>query len=250
MERVHPLTVRPQVDQKKRYRQPKFSQLGPTPMRMALISPTGFGKTSAGLTAANALIPIMDRIHVFSGTIDADPSLAKFKTDIKAMLRAKGVDYGDKLEEPFHSSLADLDLQLQEAAKRSKEAADLGGTSQTLFFIDDLLQEYRGHAATKTLEKLFYSGRHYGISILILSQVWRALSPIVRKQLSHIALWNGPVFETEAVKEEVSGGGLDGKTFDTAFKVATEGRPHGFMLIKMGNPPELFSSFTKRIVRQ
>ena len=46
---------------------------------MALIAPTGFGKTQSMLTIANALFPLMDRTHVFSSTIDDDPSYEKFK---------------------------------------------------------------------------------------------------------------------------------------------------------------------------
>ncbi len=56
---------------------------------------------------------------------------------------------------PLHSSLKDLGIQISEAAKRTKEASDLSGPGyQVLFFIDDLLSEYRGAAATKTPEHL------------------------------------------------------------------------------------------------
>ncbi len=131
--------------------------------------------------------------------------------------------------------------------KRSKEAAAFGGAGfSTLFLIDDLLSQYRGAAATKTLDILFYQGGHFGITVMILSQSYRAaISPVIRRQFSHIAIWSGQPAEIGAVKEEVGG---DPKLFDDARSIATK-KPHAFLWIRLGNPPEFFSSFTKRLVR-
>ena len=81
---------------------------------------------------------------------------------------------------------------------------------------------------------------------MILSQSYRpAISPVIRRQFSHIGIWAGQPAEVEAVKEEVGG---DPKQFDEAFALATK-KPHAFLWIRLGNPPEYFSSFTKAIVR-
>ena len=240
----HPLTVRPTVVQTKRYRQPSHSQLGPLPARYCFAAASGSGKTEAALTAARALLPVMDRVHLFSGSIEHDPALEPFKALVKEHLRKRAVSFDE--EEPFHSSLKDLDVQISEAAKRSKEAEAHGGGFQTLFFIDDLLSQYRGAAATKTLERLFYQGRHFGITVLLLSQSYRTgISPVIRRQFSHIGCWAGQPAEIEAIREEVGG---DPKIFDEAFNIATK-KPHAFLWIRLGNTPEYFSSFTKRLVR-
>ena len=51
--------------------------------------------------------------------------LDKFKEEVMSMLRHKGVDTSDKLEEPFHSSLRDLDMQIAEAARHTVSAPPL-----------------------------------------------------------------------------------------------------------------------------
>ena len=145
---------------------------------------------------------------------------------IKANLEKRGVEYeDDPIEYPFHSSLKNLDVQIQQAAKRVKESEELnprGKISQTLFIIDDLLGSYRGSKAG-VLEKLMVSGRHQAITVMVLSQQWRSLSPVIRKQISHLGLWAGPLFETNAIRDELVGqGGLDKESFDLAFNIATK----------------------------
>ncbi len=51
------------------------------------------------------------------------------------------------------------------------------------------------------------------------------------------------------IQEETEGNGLDKKTFELALQIATKGNPFGFLLIKLSNPVELYSSFHKRIVK-
>ena len=117
-----------------------------------------------------------------------------------------------------------MDIQIEQAAKRVRESEELnpkGKILQTLFKIDDLLGSYRGGQA-RALEKLMVSGRHQAITVVVLSQQWRALSPVIRKQISHLGLWAGPRFETDAIREELVGqGGLDKESFDLAFNIAT-----------------------------
>ncbi len=73
----HPLTVRPEVIQGQRVEQPVHESLRDLPARIALVAPTGFGKTQVAITIANALLPLMSRTHIFSATIDEDPSYKK-----------------------------------------------------------------------------------------------------------------------------------------------------------------------------
>ncbi len=99
------------------------------------------------------------------------------------------------------------------------------------------------------LERLMVSGRHQAITVLILTQQWRSLSPVIRKQIIHLGLWAGPRFEPDAIREELVGqGGLDKETFDLAFTIATQ--KTCLPIYQMGSPPAFYSGLTKRLVRK
>ncbi len=74
------------------------------------------------------------------------------------------------------------------------------------------------------------------------------MSPVIRKNFTHVALWVLPKIEFNAAFEEWAGtGGMDPEIFVKAYKLATS-KPRGFLWIKLGNSPEFYSSVTKRIV--
>ena len=139
-------------------------------------------------------------------------------------------------------------MVLSGAKKRTTEAEDEGArvATQTLILIDDLLGGYRNN---KVLEIAFTRSRHWGCNIAILSQVLRSLSPTIRKNLTHVALWRLSKLEENSAYDEFAGtGGQDPALFVKAFHLATAAKSHGFLWMKMGNPPEFYSSFTKRLV--
>ena len=175
----HPLEVRVVVQQA-RFSQPKYSWLGPTPCRVALISPSGGGKTSAVATWFNQIAPLCDRWHIFSSTVDHDRTYKPMKDYITKAQDDRQIDTDDAEENPFHDSLKDFDMVLSHAKKRSTEAEQEGSNvaPQTLILIDDLLTGYRNN---HVLEIAFIRSRHWGCNIAILSQVLRGLSSTVRK---------------------------------------------------------------------
>ncbi len=169
------------------------------------------------------------------------------KTWITKALEDRQIDMEDPEENPFHDSLKDFDMVLSGAKKRTTEAENEGASlaTQTLILIDDLLGGYRNN---KVLEIAFTRSRHWGCNIVILSQVLRGLSPVIRKNLTHVALWRLSKLEENSAYDEFAGtGGTDPALFMKAFHLATA-KPHGFLWMKMGSPPEFYSSFTKRLV--
>ena len=117
--------------------------------------------------------------------------------------------------------------------------------TQTLIIIDDLLTGYKNN---KVLEIAFTRSRHWGCNIAILFQVLLGMSTTVRQNLTHVALWTLPKMEFNSAHEEWAGtGGMDPEIFVKAYKLATS-KPHGFLWIKLGNQPEFYSSFTKKLV--
>ena len=247
------LVVRPQVVQERRYPQPRAGEsIGPAPSRNVLASPSGAGKSQAALTHLNAYFSICSRIHIFSSTLEIDPTYGPMRKKVREMLVGRGVDIEDPEEKFEHDSLADLSLVVNQAMKRTKEAMESGAKSMPLayLYIDDFLggtENSAGYRNNAELDRAFSRGRHAGLVILLLTQTWKGLSTTIRKNCSHMGLWVLPRMEFESVKQELAGrGGLDEPTFMKAYQIATQPK-FGFLWIRLSTG-DLYSSFSRKIV--
>ena len=169
------LVVKPVVVQEHRYPQPRAGEsIGPAPSRSCLCSPSGSGKSSAGMTHLNAYFPVCTRIHLFSSTLELDPTYGPMRKKIREMLVSRGVDLDDPEEKFEHDTLADLGLVVNAAMKRTKEAMQAGAKSMpiTYFYIDDFLggsADSAGYRNNAELDRAFSRGRHAGAVVLLLS---------------------------------------------------------------------------------
>lgn len=78
-----------------------------------------------------------------------------------------------------------LDLpSLLEVRARCEEAAEEGNMS--LILIDDMAAELKNKEIQKTLLNIILNRRHIRTSIMILSQAYRLMPLVIRKQLSHL----------------------------------------------------------------
>ena len=248
------LVVKPVVVQEHRYPQPRAGEsIGPAPSRSVLSSNSGSGKSSAGMTHLNAYFPVCTRIHLFSSTLELDPTYAPMRKKIREMLVSRGVDVDDPEEKFEHETLADLGLAVNAAMKRTKEALDSGAKSMplTYFYIDDFLGGTSdgggGYRNNAELDRLFSRGRHAGAVILLLTQTWKGLSTTIRKNCSHLGIWTLTRMEYDSVRTEIAGrGGLDEPTFLKAYQIATTPK-YGFLWIRL-TTGDLYSSFSKKLV--
>ena len=62
------------------------------------------------------------RSHLFSSTLELDPTYVPVRKKIRDMLVSRGVDVEDPEEKFEHETLADLSLVMNAAMKRTKEA--------------------------------------------------------------------------------------------------------------------------------
>ncbi len=91
-QRRHPLEVKGAASEK-RWLQSKHDLFSPVPTSIAFVAISTAGKTSQMLTVANALLPIMERLVIFSHSHRLDPAYI----DLKEKLKEKSLRRGETL---------------------------------------------------------------------------------------------------------------------------------------------------------
>ena len=115
------------------------------------------------LTVANALMPIMERVVIFSHSHRLDNAFI----DIKARLREKALKRGDNPDtHPIaYENLIHLPKVLNEQRERVQELKDTDTEAhipQLLILVDDMSGDM-GH--NKSLDLAVTRGRHFGVSV-------------------------------------------------------------------------------------
>ena len=205
------------------------------------------------MTHMNAYFPVCTRVHLFSSTLELDPTYGPMRKKIREMLISRGVDIEDAEEKFEHETLADLGIVVNGAMKRTREALDSGAKSMplTYLYIDDFLggtsDGGAGYRNNAELDRAFSRGRHSGLVILLLTQSWKGLSTTTRKKCSHLGIWALPRMGFDSVRTELAGrGGLDEGTFLNSYQIATSSK-YGFLWIRLATG-DLYSSFSKKLV--
>ena len=97
MTRTHSLEVKGAASEK-RWQQSRHDLFQPVPISIAFVAISTGGKTSQMLTVANALLPIMERVVIFSHSHRLDPAYI----DLKDRLKEKALKRGETPEaHPF-----------------------------------------------------------------------------------------------------------------------------------------------------
>ena len=137
MRQAHPLEVKGAASEK-RWLQSKHDLFSPIPISIAFVAINTGGKTSQMLTVANALMPVMERVVIFSHSHRLDPAYI----DLKDRLKEKALKRGETPEvHPFvYDSLLHLPKVLNEQRERAQEAKDSGSKAHIpqLLLIFDL----------------------------------------------------------------------------------------------------------------
>ena len=103
---------------------------------------------------------------------------------------------------------------------------------------------------SKLLHQLYIRGRHQYISTITSTQVYKVISPIVRKNMTHLFVYTlRNASDLEAWIEEISGV-YDKKTLHQLYRIATDA-PHSFLYINLmeKDKTNMFTmNFTKHLV--
>ena len=80
----HPLDVKGAASEK-RWQQSTHDLFQPVPISIAFVAISTGGKTSQMLTVANAILPIMERVVIFSHSHRLDPAYIDLKDKLKEL---------------------------------------------------------------------------------------------------------------------------------------------------------------------
>ena len=174
------------------------------PMRSMLVGPSGSGKT---VLLTNMILDIykgcFSRIYVWSPSIEVDSTWKPVKDYIRDHIKPGDREkcYFDsydpaELEQVINTQKKVIDYQKEQKHK------DL---YQILIVIDDFADDTNFTRKSQLLHQLYIRGRHYMISTITSTQVYKQISPIVRKNMTHLFIYRLRNYgDLEAIVEELS----------------------------------------------
>ena len=229
MQSRHPLEVKP-LSSNARLKQRRYDVFNPMPVKAYYVASSGGGKSSAAISAIEALLPVFSNFAVFSHTIKVDPSFDGLLAKIKRRLESLDVDTEDPENEYKFENLNELPRVMNKQQQAIKEEREIGKPlSQMCIYIDDMLGSLR---FDKHLDALFSRGRHIGCSVFLTSQVFRGASSTIRKNIDNLICFRLNQTEYQSVREEVIGADIDAEAFGELYKRGSAG-PHDFLVLKL-----------------
>ena len=139
----HPLEVKP-LSSNARFKQSRYDIFNPLPVKCYYVASSGGGKSSAAISAIEALLPVFSNFAVFSHTIKVDPSFDGLLAKIKRRLESLDVDTEDPENEYKFENLNDLPRVMNKQQQAIKEEWEIGKPlSQMCIYIDDMLGDLR-----------------------------------------------------------------------------------------------------------
>ena len=219
------------------------------PMRSLILSPSGGGKT---VMLVNMIMDIykgcFNRIYIFSPSVDIDHTWQPVKDYI-----AKEIKPNEKEKVYFDSyEPAELEEIMDKQHKVIDYLKSQGSTKmfQILIVIDDFADDPSFTRNSKLLHQLYIRGRHQYISTITSTQVYKVISPIVRKTMTHLFVYRlRNASDLEAWIEEISGV-YDKKTLHQLYTLATD-KPHSFLYINMmarDKTKMFYANFNQRLL--
>ena len=151
------------------------------PMRSMLVGPSGSGKTVLLTNMTHDIYKgCFSRIYIWSPSIEVDNTWEPVKDYIRDHIKPSDREncYFDsydpaELEQVINTQKKVIDYQ------KEQKHNDL---YQTLIVIDDFADDTIFTRKSQLLHQLYIRGRHYMISTTTSEQVYKQMSPIVRKK--------------------------------------------------------------------
>ena len=174
------------------------------PMRSMLVGPSGSGKT---VLLTNMILDIykgcFSRIYIWSPSIEVDSTWKPVKDYIRDHIKPSDREkcYFDsynpeELEQVINTQKKVIDYQKEQKHK------DL---YQILIVIDDFADDLSFTRKSTLLHQLYIRGRHYMISTITSTQIYKGVSPIIRKNMTHLFIYRLRNYgDLEAIVEELS----------------------------------------------
>ena len=186
-------------------KQSKYSDVAPKlPMRSMLVGPSGGGKT---VLLTNMILDIyrdcFSRVYIWSPSINVDSTWKPVKDYIRDHVKPNDREkcYFDSYEPSELEQVIKTQQKVIDYQKEQKHK-DL---YQILVVIDDFADDTNFTRKSTLLHQLYIRGRHYMISTITSTQVYKAISNIVRKNMTHLFIYRLRNYsDLEAIVEELS----------------------------------------------
>ena len=241
------------VKQRKfKFRQSPTEHLPKLPVRCIVSAPSSGGKSNLVvqlITNQAFYRGCFDRIYYFSASADLDSGLLPVKRyceDELEMDPKENPCLRNTWDEGFIAEAIENQRRIVTRLKAEKSRDPL---PQLLLVCDDFADSpkvVRGGI----LDTLFVRGRHMGISVLVLSQKYRLISPVVRVNCTALFVFRLRNYsDLQAIVEENSAL-ADAKTIRGLYDRATS-RPYGFLFIDLLSTElaeTFYASFEARLV--
>ena len=230
--------------------QSKYDHVAKLPTRSLILAPSGGGKT---VLLQNFILDIyrdcFARIYIFSPSIDVDMTWNPVKDYLERDMKqdSKREKYlFDSYEPAELMKIIETQHKVSEFMKHNK----MKKVYQILIIIDDFADDPSFTRNSRLLWSLYIRGRHDFISTITATQVYKAISPVIRKNITDLYIFRlRNNADMEAWLEEMSG--LYDKTvLLKLYHIATD-KPHGFLYIKVNAKDKkdmFYSSFEHKLI--
>ena len=169
-----------------------------------LVGPSGSGKT---VLLTNMILDIykgcFSRIYGWSPSIEVDNTWKPVKDYTRDHTKPNDRDkcYFDSYDPAELEQVTNTQKKIIDYQKEQKHK-DL---YQILIVIDDFADDTNFTRKSQLLHQLYIRGRHYMISTITPTQVYKQISPIVRKNMTHLFIHRLRNYgDLEAIVEELS----------------------------------------------
>ena len=203
------------------------------PMRSMLVGPSGSGRT---VLLTNTILDIykgcFSRIYIWSPSIEVDNTWRPVKNYIRDNIKPSDREkcYFDsydpaELEQVVNTQKKVIDYQKEQKHK---------DVYQILIVIGDFADDTNFTRKSQLLHQLYIRGRHYMISTITSTQVYKQISPIVRKNMTHLFIYRLRNYgDLESTVEELSAV-YDKKTLLQTYNEAVDG-PYSFLYVNLSS---------------
>lgn len=201
-------------------------EIPPLPFRMLVVGPSGTGK-SCIISSMLGFEPYQkawkQNTFIFSPTMRDDPEYSHLKV---------------KPENVFDSYNAEVIMSLYESQRTAKQYLKKDRELEHICIVlDDLIADLPMNQRS-LLSKLFMTGRHLNISIIIASQSYKLCTRTIRMNLTCLVCLHCNAGEVGKIAEESAA-----SNFEALHEIGTR-EPHGFVVEIVGCP--LAERFRKR----
>ena len=175
------------------------------PMIGMLVGPSGSGKT---VPLSNMVLGIykgcFSRIYFWSPSIEVDQTWKPVKDYIRDHIKPNG-------RETYYFGSYDPS-ELEQVIKKSTTKSyrlpkknNINIYIKCLIVIDDFADDTNFTRKSQLLRQLYIRGRHYMVSAIAPTQVYKQMSPIVRKKMTHLFIYRLRNYnDLESIVEELS----------------------------------------------